>query len=589
MGLTTQAYHWIDGNDNNFLSSKYPIRWINNTGSTRKIISISAKMASVDTRSSTVTKNNVGVCIENATGAYAYGTGNPYKVQLGARIFLGDVFTGTEYMSENEPEISERVGVHPWSQDGKSGVTANYTNISSITTWTFKTFEVRSGYTVKFYFKVTKKSDSLVITLDFTNIDDAAIMPPVCTLTYDATGGTGAPVDQSAAKGSFVTISSQIPSKTNYNFKNWSLNSTGTSSSYTPGQSIQLDDNKTLYAIWEDAKLDLTLEQYRVEKTTRTTDPWDLCAIIKASSTATDWSYRYNDETNYRLYSSANTSSITYRIPQTAGKIYRIYFRARRVNSTVTGETSDYAEYDLVLPKINRASVNVTGAKQGDLTFIADKKVQWEFTGTLNGATIRTVNAIDADVPANTEVTRSVNLWSNSSLDYTLRVKRSDNIFLTDSKQIPVSTVPLELNLSIDSGYPLATVVKLTCKAPSNVQADTWNYDLWKITKENNITTTVRLETNTAISGGTNAEVKLTRSSLIPGILYKAKFYATDNRNIIASSNEVTFIPTGGIYVYDETTQKNVLCGVYIYNSTKGKWEIYNPYVYNNNEWKISN
>lgn len=76
---------------------------------------------------------------------------------------------------------------------------------------------------------------------------------PKYTITYNANGGSGAPGVTSYYYGYNTTLSSTKPTRTGYTFLGWSLSSTATSASYSPGQGWAGTnaDNYTLYAVWK--------------------------------------------------------------------------------------------------------------------------------------------------------------------------------------------------------------------------------------------------------------------------------------------------------------------------------------------------
>ena len=71
-------------------------------------------------------------------------------------------------------------------------------------------------------------------------------------VTFDANGGTGAPGIVDKWYGENLTIPSQKPTRTNYEFLGWSKTSTGTAE-YQPGQTYggTPDADYTLYAVWK--------------------------------------------------------------------------------------------------------------------------------------------------------------------------------------------------------------------------------------------------------------------------------------------------------------------------------------------------
>ena len=93
---------------------------------------------------------------------------------------------------------------------------------------------------------------------------------PIYTVTYDANGGTNEPANQTKIQGTSVTLSTAIPTKSftvTYDpnkgsvspgsknvsciFKEWNTKSDCSGTSYHPGSTYSLDENVTLYAIWE--------------------------------------------------------------------------------------------------------------------------------------------------------------------------------------------------------------------------------------------------------------------------------------------------------------------------------------------------
>lgn len=93
-------------------------------------------------------------------------------------------------------------------------------------------------------------SPTLVKELDtFT----ARFKPYVHTVAYDANGGTGAPESFQKCTWTGRWISSTIPTRTGYTFKNWNTKADGSGTAYNPGQNYAPDQNGgtvTLYAQW---------------------------------------------------------------------------------------------------------------------------------------------------------------------------------------------------------------------------------------------------------------------------------------------------------------------------------------------------
>lgn len=71
------------------------------------------------------------------------------------------------------------------------------------------------------------------------------------TVKYDANGGSGTPADQSMVIGMALTLSSETPARSGYRFLGWATSATATAAKYQPGDSISLNGDTTLYAVWE--------------------------------------------------------------------------------------------------------------------------------------------------------------------------------------------------------------------------------------------------------------------------------------------------------------------------------------------------
>ena len=70
------------------------------------------------------------------------------------------------------------------------------------------------------------------------------------TVSYNANGGSNAPSAQTKWYGSILTLSTQVPTRTNHTFQGWATSSTG-AVAYQPGGQYGNDANVTLYAIWK--------------------------------------------------------------------------------------------------------------------------------------------------------------------------------------------------------------------------------------------------------------------------------------------------------------------------------------------------
>lgn len=73
----------------------------------------------------------------------------------------------------------------------------------------------------------------------------------VYTVTYNSNGGSSAPSSQTKDYGISLTLSSAIPTRTDYTFLGWSTSSSATSPTYSAGGTYSSESNATLYAVWK--------------------------------------------------------------------------------------------------------------------------------------------------------------------------------------------------------------------------------------------------------------------------------------------------------------------------------------------------
>lgn len=89
------------------------------------------------------------------------------------------------------------------------------------------------------------------------------------TVSYDANGGFGAPGSQIKTHGQDLTLSTVVPTRTNYTFKGWGTSGSAASATYSAGGTYSTDEAITLYAVWELAYVPpriISFIAYRVNK-----------------------------------------------------------------------------------------------------------------------------------------------------------------------------------------------------------------------------------------------------------------------------------------------------------------------------------
>ncbi len=72
------------------------------------------------------------------------------------------------------------------------------------------------------------------------------------TVSYDANGGDDAPQNQLQRYGKSIKISESIPKRDGYLFRGWASSADSSDVEYIQGDSFEVNDNATLYAVWQE-------------------------------------------------------------------------------------------------------------------------------------------------------------------------------------------------------------------------------------------------------------------------------------------------------------------------------------------------
>lgn len=75
--------------------------------------------------------------------------------------------------------------------------------------------------------------------------------PNPYTVTYNANGGSGAPVPQTKYHDIDLVLAPNVPVRTGYSFKCWNTKQDGTGTNYNPSQKYSANSALTLYAKWQ--------------------------------------------------------------------------------------------------------------------------------------------------------------------------------------------------------------------------------------------------------------------------------------------------------------------------------------------------
>lgn len=140
------------------------------------------------------------------------------------------------------------------------------------------------------------------------------------TITYNANSGSGAPSAQTKWYGEDLTLSSTVPTRTNYIFKGWATSSTATTAAYSAGGKYTANAAATLYAVWQLNAYTVTYNKGANGTGTNTTDtkihgtPLTLKGAIftRTGYTQTGWSTTDGGSKTYNLnYSYTTNAAVT--------------------------------------------------------------------------------------------------------------------------------------------------------------------------------------------------------------------------------------------------------------------------------------
>ena len=216
-----------------------------------------------------------------------------------------------------------------YSANGGSGAPSSQTKWYDESLTLSSTKPTRTGYTFKGWSTSSTATTATwsaggTYTTNATDTLYAVWKANTYTVSYNANGGSGAPSSQTKTYGKTLTLSSTVPTRTNYNFVGWATSSTATTASYQAGGSYTKNSAATLYAVWELAysKPRITnISVNRVNTNGQSDDQGTRCKVTfswatdKAAPTIT---------ISYRQTTSANWSEVTLTAQNTSGTVEQI-------------------------------------------------------------------------------------------------------------------------------------------------------------------------------------------------------------------------------------------------------------------------
>lgn len=110
--------------------------------------------------------------------------------------------------------------------------------------------------------------------------------PNKYSVSYDSNGGSGTLETQYKTYNEPLTLTSTIPTRTNYTFKGWGLSRNATTVAYSAGGTYTDNADITLYAIWELNYSNPTISDFKTYRSDASGNPSDSATYFKVSL---DW------------------------------------------------------------------------------------------------------------------------------------------------------------------------------------------------------------------------------------------------------------------------------------------------------------
>ncbi len=158
-----------------------------------------------------------------------------------------------------------------YNANGGSGAPASQTKYEDVNLTLRSGIPTRSGYTFRGWSESSSASSPSYSAGGTYTRNASTTMYAVWekdteqyTVTYNATGGTGAPATQIKIEDIDLTLSSTKPTRSGYDFMGWSTSSSDTSVDYDPGDIYSVNASMTLYAVWQEVNYDFSVSDLEV-------------------------------------------------------------------------------------------------------------------------------------------------------------------------------------------------------------------------------------------------------------------------------------------------------------------------------------
>ena len=177
-----------------------------------------------------------------------------------------------------------------YDANGGGNTPAGQTKIEDVTLILTSTIPTRYGYTFKGWATSSSATSATYQAGGNYTANESVTLYAVWevntyTVSFDANGGTDAPNSQKKTHGQNLILTVAIPTRPNHVFLGWATDSTSKSVAYAPGATYTVEEDVTLYAVWQEKNYDFSvsdltvtpdeIEQYGKVTVKFRVDSWD--------------------------------------------------------------------------------------------------------------------------------------------------------------------------------------------------------------------------------------------------------------------------------------------------------------------------
>ena len=198
------------------------------------------------------------------------------------------MLNGTMYANNSVTIVKKASYTVKFNANGGSNAPSSQTKWHGETLKLSSTKPTRTGYTFLGW-GTSSSATSVTYNAGGSYTDDApntlyAVWKAnTYTVTFNSNGGSGGPSSQTKTYGKTLVLTTDKPTRTNYNFEGWGLSSNTSTVTYNAGGNYTKNASDTLYAVWTLAYTKPRITNFsicRVNQNGQNDDQGTICKVI---------------------------------------------------------------------------------------------------------------------------------------------------------------------------------------------------------------------------------------------------------------------------------------------------------------------